>query len=131
MMMNLKQSMNELQGKLQYLENIFPSATSSATNPIRPDLCMNVGCRSGKLATDHLIMARPYNPLLGFVFYCLVELLLQTVQTESSDEDSAEDQPLFSPDSAEKLPSQPSHPYVIQEKIEMVRVSKRRSECNY
>jgi hypothetical protein len=53
------------------------------------------------------------------------------VEAESSGEDSAEDQPLFSADSAEKLPSQTSQFYVIQEKIEMVRTSEKGSECNY
>jgi hypothetical protein len=45
---------------------------------------------------------------------------LQALQTESLDEDSTEDTPLFSPDRVERFPSQPHHYYVIQEKIEMV-----------
>jgi hypothetical protein len=70
-----------------------------------------------------------YIYLTGIYFFTVLdELLLQTVQTETSSEDSAEDQPLFSPDSAEMLQSQPSHCYVIQEKIEMVCTSKRDSE---
>jgi hypothetical protein len=51
------------------------------------------------------------------------------VEPESSGEDSAEDQPLFPPDSGEKLPSQPSQFYVIQEKIEMVCTSEKGSGC--
>jgi hypothetical protein len=76
-------------------------------------------------------MAYIYLPCWDLVFYCLDELLLQAVQTQSPSEDSAEDQPLVSPDSVEKLPSQPSHGYVIQEKIEMVCTSKQDSECIY
>lgn len=55
----------------------------------------------------------------AIVQWKLIQEMKRTVQTESSSEDSAEDQPLFSADFAEKLPSQPSHCYVIQEKIEM------------
>ncbi|GFG32851.1 hypothetical protein Cfor_06349 [Coptotermes formosanus] len=49
------------------------------------------------------------------------------LQTESLDEDSAEDTPLFSADSVERFESEPHHYYVIQEKIEMVCISKRES----
>ena len=53
---------------------------------------------------------------------------MQGLQTESSDEDSAEDTPLFSPDGVEGSESQPHQYYVIQEKFEMVCISKREQE---
>jgi hypothetical protein len=55
-------------------------------------------------------------------------LFLQGLQSDSSDEDGAEDTPLFSPDGVEVLGSQPYQYYVIQEKFEMVCISKRERE---
>ena len=60
--------------------------------------------------------------------YCFVVLFLQGLQTESSDEDGAEDTPLFSPDGVEGYESQPHQYYVIEEKFEMVCISKREQE---
>jgi hypothetical protein len=42
------------QGKLKYSEKTCPSATLSTTNPTWPDLGLNLGCCSGKLATNCL-----------------------------------------------------------------------------
>ena len=53
---------------------------------------------------------------------------MQGLQTESLDEDSAEDTPLFPPDGVEGFESQPYQYYVIQEKFEMVCISKRERE---
>lgn len=54
---------------------------------------------------------------------------MQGLQTDSLDEDSTEDTPLFSPDTVDRFESQPHDCYVIQEKIEMVCISKRESAC--
>jgi hypothetical protein len=61
-----------------------------------------------------------YLPYKKLLLSYLDGVLLQAVQSESLDEDSTEDTPLFSPDCIESFPSQPHHYYVIQEKIEMV-----------
>jgi len=67
--------------------------------------------------------------LFGYLFiHYFVGLFLQGLQTESSDEDGAEDTPLFSPDSVEGYESQQHQYYVIEEKFEMVGISKREQE---
>ncbi|XP_069685158.1 transmembrane protein 104 homolog [Periplaneta americana] len=48
-----------------------------------------------------------------------LQQMKRALQAESLDEDSAEDTPLFSPDSVERFPPQSHRYYVIQEKIEM------------
>jgi len=48
-----------------------------------------------------------------------LQQLKRGLQTESLDEDSAEDTPLFPPDGVEGFESQPYQYYVIQEKFEM------------
>jgi hypothetical protein len=63
--------------------------------------------------------------LIYLFIYYFDGLFLQGLQTESCDEDSAEDTPLFSPDSGEGFESQPHQYYVIQEKFEMVCINKR------
>ena len=62
-----------------------------------------------------------------FIYY-FIGLFLQGLQAESSEEDSAEDTPLFSPDGVEGYESQPHQYYVIEEKFEMVCISKREQE---
>jgi len=58
-----------------------------------------------------------------FIYY-FKGLFLQGLQTESLDEDNAEDAPLFSHDGVEEFESQPHQYYVIEEKFEMVCISK-------
>ena len=62
-----------------------------------------------------------------FIYY-FNGLFFQGLQTETLNEDSAEDTPLFYPNGVEGFESQPHHYYAIQEKIEMVCISKREHE---
>jgi hypothetical protein len=63
--------------------------------------------------------------LIYLFIYYFDGLFLQGMQSESLDEDSAEDTPLFSPDGVEGYESQPHQYYVIKQKFEMVCISKR------